>query len=85
MLDESADGFVEAKLYRTTSLPVKMLGSERKLAPVPEKKTPAKKAKKAKKIHPLFGLFDKRTWKKTTSDPAFSRYMEYVKEGSYKI
>ncbi|KAK9670191.1 hypothetical protein RND81_13G184400 [Saponaria officinalis] len=39
--------------------------------------------KKGGKVHPVFGLFDGRSWskRKFTSNPEFSRYVEYLKEG----
>lgn len=43
--------------------------------------SPAKLAKKASKIHPLFGLFDPKSKKKTITRAEFGRYLEYVKEG----
>ncbi|KAL9229560.1 hypothetical protein vseg_005014 [Gypsophila vaccaria] len=38
---------------------------------------------KGGKVHPVFGLFDGRSWskRKFTSNPDFSRYAEYLKQG----
>ncbi|PSR88063.1 Homeobox protein cut-like [Actinidia chinensis var. chinensis] len=80
LANESSAGLSEAKLERATSLPAKILfGSSRKSSRQQELNFPAKKASK---IHPLFGLFDAR-WrrKKPTAKPEFARYVEYMKEG----
>ncbi|XP_074295196.1 uncharacterized protein LOC141623053 [Silene latifolia] len=39
--------------------------------------------KKGGKVHPVFGLFDGRSWskRKFTANPEFSRYIDYLKEG----
>ncbi|KAL9671388.1 hypothetical protein QQ045_008956 [Rhodiola kirilowii] len=50
------------------------------VTPLPSS-SPAKLAKKASKIHPLFGLFDPKSKKKTITKAEFGRYLEYVKEG----
>ncbi|PSS36491.1 Sodium/potassium-transporting ATPase subunit alpha-1 like [Actinidia chinensis var. chinensis] len=82
--DEPSGGGFEAKLKRVTTLPAKLLGSCRKISP--ESNFPdnfqVKQAKKASKIHPIFGLtFETHRRKKATAKPEFARYVEYVKEG----
>uniref|UniRef100_A0A7N0UD71 Uncharacterized protein n=1 Tax=Kalanchoe fedtschenkoi TaxID=63787 RepID=A0A7N0UD71_KALFE len=55
--------------------------SKAAVAPLPNA-SQAKLARKASKIHPLFGLFDpKSSKKKTITKAEFGRYLEYVKEG----
>ncbi|XP_057481365.1 uncharacterized protein LOC130768346 [Actinidia eriantha] len=80
LANESSAGLSVAKLERATSLPAKILfGSSRKSSRHQELNFPAKKASK---IHPLFGLFDAlRRRKKSTAKPEFARYVEYMKEG----
>ncbi|CAL5387965.1 unnamed protein product [Camellia sinensis] len=85
LVDVSSGGLLEAKLNRVTSLPAKLFGSSStKLTPefnFPAN-FPAKQAKKVSKIHPWFGLFDRRRRrKKATAKPEVARYLEYVKEG----
>ncbi|KAK9284752.1 hypothetical protein L1049_023929 [Liquidambar formosana] len=85
--DRLADGLhvdvLEAKLERVTSLPARISGSSKKSRPkltLPGAISQVKHAKKLKKSHPLFSLFDARP-KKTTAKPEFARYLEYAKEG----
>ncbi|KAL5752629.1 hypothetical protein ACOSP7_022828 [Xanthoceras sorbifolium] len=86
LVDDPSVGLLEGKLKRSTSVPVSRLFSSSKKNFTPEftikDNSQVKTAKKANKIHPLFGLFDGgRRKKKTTSKPEFARYLEYVKEG----
>ncbi|KAL9245882.1 hypothetical protein vseg_019481 [Gypsophila vaccaria] len=48
------------------------------------KKSKQPEKKKGEKVHPVFSLFDGKSWKKKkklTANPDFSRYIEYLKEG----
>ncbi|CAL5324366.1 unnamed protein product [Camellia sinensis] len=77
LVDESSGGLLEAKLNRVTSLPAKLFGSSStKLTSefnFPAN-FPAKQAKKVSKIHPRFGLFDRRRQrKKAMAKPEVAR------------
>ncbi|KAL7248140.1 hypothetical protein ACSBR2_002949 [Camellia fascicularis] len=80
LVDESSGGLLEAKLNRVTSLPAKLFGSSSTKLTL-EFNFPtnfsAKQAKKISKIHPWFGLFDRRRRrKKATTKPEVARYLE---------
>ncbi|GAB2282756.1 hypothetical protein Dimus_017296 [Dionaea muscipula] len=92
-LEDNKSSVDEAELRRVVSVPAGGGGvydaaafakvvKEPELLPLPTTKTQAKRAEKAAKLHPLFGLFDGK-WgkKKMTARPEFSRYIQYLKEG----
>ncbi|KAK9678408.1 hypothetical protein RND81_11G209400 [Saponaria officinalis] len=96
LLDESNDNPSvnnqdNAVLKRAISVPARVLfgSSTRKLnsSSSSETSSPAnnsKTKKKSEKVHPVFSLFDGKSWKKKkklTANPDFSRYIEYLKEG----
>ncbi|KAI8032574.1 hypothetical protein LOK49_LG01G02980 [Camellia lanceoleosa] len=80
LVDGSSSGLLEAKLNRVTSLPAKLFGSSStKLTSEFNFPAifPAKQAKKVSKIHPWFGLFDRRRRrKKATAKPEVARYLD---------
>ncbi|KAI4325467.1 hypothetical protein MLD38_030865 [Melastoma candidum] len=87
---ELAHSVPEPKLLRSTTLPAPResnLSLSRSAAVVNEEPgapggpLPAKLAKKARKSHPLFGLFDGSWRKKAAARPELARYLAYVKEG----
>ncbi|XP_010467633.1 PREDICTED: uncharacterized protein LOC104747656 [Camelina sativa] len=86
--DDSTFSLLGAKLRRSTSVPYYApsirLGGD---FPVILEKLPSQKPNKtvvtSKLSHPIFSLFDgyrRRSKKKATAKPEFSRYHEYLKE-----
>ncbi|CAH2051350.1 unnamed protein product [Thlaspi arvense] len=83
--DESTFGILGAKLRRSTSVPyyapsIRLGGG----FPAVLEELPRQKSKKtvvtSKFSHPIFSLF-RRSKKKATAKPEFSRYYEYLREG----
>ncbi|KAH7859969.1 hypothetical protein Vadar_007637 [Vaccinium darrowii] len=85
LADESSVNLLKARFEKARSLPAKVLfGSSPKstlASNCPANAPAAKQAKKVSNVHPLLGLLDARRRKKATANPAFARYMEYMKEG----
>ncbi|GMH24571.1 hypothetical protein Nepgr_026414 [Nepenthes gracilis] len=82
MKSSSSAGGVGVQMKRTVSVPAGVFDFRFSKKQGTTLELGAKEAKKASKIHPLFGLFDgKKRKKKWTARPEISRYLEYVKEG----
>lgn len=80
------DRLSNEKLIRSTTLPTNILGDsptfESVLRTPMREKAVEKQAKKARKLHPIFTIFQIRgRSKNATAKPEFSRYMQYLKEG----
>lgn len=90
---EFADTIISnEELKRSTTVPssgassskAKMAMDSTTFGDINLQRNPTKKISNQKEkstTHPLFGFFDFRRKKKTTSKPEFARYLEYVKEG----